>query len=78
MDEKSGINLAVVTKLLQEVEPEGVIGEEQVRCATEAATSKEDQCTMAFKLYQCFEKEFLALMKMKLDQGEWIGVKGEM
>uniref|UniRef100_A0A023EG15 Putative odorant-binding protein 56a n=1 Tax=Aedes albopictus TaxID=7160 RepID=A0A023EG15_AEDAL len=70
LDEKSGINLAMVTKLLQEVKSEGDIGEEQVKCAAEAATHKDEPCMMAFKLYECFEKEFLALMKMKQEKGE--------
>ncbi|XP_062558883.1 uncharacterized protein LOC134223708 [Armigeres subalbatus] len=73
LDEKSGINLGVITTLLQSVEPEGVVSEEQVKCVAEAAQKKkdhegeeqdDDQCLMAFKLYECFEKEFVALMKL--------------
>ncbi|XP_053688789.1 general odorant-binding protein 99a-like [Sabethes cyaneus] len=44
--------------------------EEHIKCLEEVSDDKEDSCSMAFQVYQCFEKEFLELMKKDLDESK--------
>ncbi|XP_055534302.1 uncharacterized protein LOC129723862 [Wyeomyia smithii] len=44
--------------------------EEHMKCLEQISDEKEDNCSMAFQVYQCFEQEFLELMKKDLEENE--------
>lgn len=77
-NDETGIDLPVIKTMLKGVNKESSdseISEDQVKCIEEASKKgegkedeQEDECMMAFRAYQCFEQEFLALMKKDLEQ----------
>ncbi|XP_065085530.1 uncharacterized protein LOC135707586 [Ochlerotatus camptorhynchus] len=75
-NDETGIDLPVIKTMLKGVQEssDGEFTEDQVKCVEAAETKgeakEEDECMMAFRAYQCFEQEFLALMKKDLEQGQ--------
>ncbi|XP_058832155.1 general odorant-binding protein 99a-like [Topomyia yanbarensis] len=69
-DTETGFHLDNIRTLLLGADSSKEFSEEQLKCLEKVGDDEQDECGAAFQTYQCFEQEFLEVMKKDEEEQE--------